>query len=94
MLVCVCLTDRHFLEVLHLNKLLLTLLSNDGFIFLFGRIHARTFSFLSFWAVGAPKYTGIQLSFSSRSRCNSHGGGALGTQMNLFDRFARVVKVI
>ncbi|KAK6144964.1 hypothetical protein DH2020_021784 [Rehmannia glutinosa] len=42
--------------------------------------------------VGTPKYTGIQLSYPSRSRCNSHGGGALGTQMNLFDRFARVVK--
>ncbi|KAL8051970.1 hypothetical protein ABFX02_06G181700 [Erythranthe guttata] len=42
--------------------------------------------------VGAPKYTGMRLSYSTRSRCNSHGGGALGTQMNLFDRFARVVK--
>ncbi|KAL3838537.1 hypothetical protein ACJIZ3_023128 [Penstemon smallii] len=42
--------------------------------------------------VGAPKYSGIQLSYSSRPRCNSHGGGALGAQMNLFDRFARVIK--
>ncbi|PIN21638.1 hypothetical protein CDL12_05674 [Handroanthus impetiginosus] len=42
--------------------------------------------------VGTPKCAGLRLSYSSRSRCNSHGGGALGTQMNLFDRFARVVK--
>uniref|UniRef100_A0A7N0TBA3 Uncharacterized protein n=3 Tax=Kalanchoe fedtschenkoi TaxID=63787 RepID=A0A7N0TBA3_KALFE len=28
----------------------------------------------------------------SRARCSGHGGGALGAQMNLFDRFARVVK--
>ncbi|KAG8390737.1 hypothetical protein BUALT_Bualt01G0114500 [Buddleja alternifolia] len=42
--------------------------------------------------VGTPKYTGIRLSYSSRSTCNSHGGGALGARMNLFDRFARVVK--
>ncbi|KAL3833880.1 hypothetical protein ACJIZ3_008616 [Penstemon smallii] len=42
--------------------------------------------------VGTPKYTGIRLSYSSRSRCNVHGGGGLGAQMNLFDRFARVVK--
>ena len=28
-----------------------------------------------------------------RSSCSAHGGGALGTRMNLFDRFARVVKV-
>ncbi|CAM8881510.1 unnamed protein product [Rhodiola kirilowii] len=27
-----------------------------------------------------------------RTRCIGHGGGALGTQMNLFDRLARVVK--
>ncbi|KAL0382569.1 UNVERIFIED_CONTAM: Membrane-associated protein, chloroplastic [Sesamum calycinum] len=39
-----------------------------------------------------PKYGGMRLSYSSISRCKSHGGGALGTQMNLFDRFARVVK--
>ncbi|KAH6821713.1 plastid transcriptionally active 4 [Perilla frutescens var. hirtella] len=42
--------------------------------------------------VGTPKYAAIRLSYSSRSRCNSLGGGGLGTQMNLFDRFARVVK--
>ncbi|KAG8380326.1 hypothetical protein BUALT_Bualt06G0004000 [Buddleja alternifolia] len=42
-------------------------------------------------AVGTSKYTGIPLSLSSRSRCKSHGGG-VGAQMNLFDRFARVVK--
>ncbi|CAA2958156.1 membrane-associated VIPP1, chloroplastic [Olea europaea subsp. europaea] len=42
--------------------------------------------------VGTSKVSGIQLSYSSRSRCNSHGGGAVGARMNLFDRFARVVK--
>ncbi|KAL0340843.1 UNVERIFIED_CONTAM: Membrane-associated protein, chloroplastic [Sesamum radiatum] len=41
-----------------------------------------------------PKYGGMRLSDSSISRCKSHGGGVLGTQMNLFDRFARVVKKI
>lgn len=41
-----------------------------------------------------PRYTAIRLSYSSRSRCNSLGGGGLGIQMNLFDRFARVVKVV
>lgn len=51
------------------------------------------FSF-SLWTVGTPMYTAIRLSYSSRSRCNSLGGGGLGTQMNLFDRFARVVKVV
>uniref|UniRef100_A0A5B7AM57 Membrane-associated 30 kDa protein n=1 Tax=Davidia involucrata TaxID=16924 RepID=A0A5B7AM57_DAVIN len=40
--------------------------------------------------VRALKVTGIRL--ASRSRCNGHGGGALGAQMNLFDRFARVIK--
>ncbi|KAF5944135.1 hypothetical protein HYC85_018212 [Camellia sinensis] len=35
---------------------------------------------------------GIRLSHSIRSRCNGHGGGALGARMNLFDRFARVIK--
>ncbi|KAL0358769.1 UNVERIFIED_CONTAM: Membrane-associated protein, chloroplastic [Sesamum angustifolium] len=43
--------------------------------------------------VCTPKYGGMRLSYSSISRCKSHGGGALGTQMNLFDRFARVVKM-
>ncbi|KAG6402359.1 hypothetical protein SASPL_139237 [Salvia splendens] len=42
--------------------------------------------------VGTPIYTTVRVSYSSRSRCNSRGGGGLGTQMNLFDRFARVVK--
>lgn len=42
--------------------------------------------------VGAVKLAGLQLTHSNRSRCNSHGGGALGARMNLFDRFARVVK--
>ncbi|XP_065868680.1 membrane-associated protein VIPP1, chloroplastic [Euphorbia lathyris] len=34
----------------------------------------------------------IRTSPSSRSHCYGQGGGALGTRMNLFDRFARVVK--
>lgn len=42
--------------------------------------------------VGALKVRGIRIARSSTYRCNGHGGGALGTQMNLFDRFARVVK--
>ncbi|KAK3024804.1 hypothetical protein RJ639_044114 [Escallonia herrerae] len=42
--------------------------------------------------VGALKMSGLRLSQSNRSRCNGHGGGALGTRMNLFDRFARVIK--
>ncbi|XP_052200549.1 probable membrane-associated 30 kDa protein, chloroplastic [Diospyros lotus] len=48
-------------------------------------------SFLGY-GVRALKVTRLQLSQANRSRCNSHGGGALGSQMNLFDRFARVVK--
>ncbi|KAK3034133.1 hypothetical protein RJ639_033476 [Escallonia herrerae] len=42
--------------------------------------------------VATLKVTGLRLSHSNRSRCNGHGGGALGTRMNLFDRFARVIK--
>ncbi|KAK9292883.1 hypothetical protein L1049_020864 [Liquidambar formosana] len=42
--------------------------------------------------VGALKVTGIRIAQPNRSRCNGHGGGALGSQMNLFDRFARVIK--
>lgn len=41
--------------------------------------------------VGALKVTGIRM-VPSRSRCNAHGGGSLGAGMNLFDRFARVIK--
>ncbi|XP_073130676.1 membrane-associated protein VIPP1, chloroplastic-like [Henckelia pumila] len=39
--------------------------------------------------VGTPKYSGIRLCYSVKPR---RGIGALGTQMNLFDRIARVVK--
>lgn len=42
--------------------------------------------------VGALRVSGLQLACSNRLKCNGHGGGALGSQMNLFDRFARVVK--
>lgn len=38
--------------------------------------------------VGALRVSGIRLAHSNRLRCNGHGGA----QMNLFDRFARVVK--
>lgn len=41
---------------------------------------------------GISKFRGIQLTLPDRYRCNGHGGGALGIRMNLFDRFARVVK--
>ncbi|XP_039133035.1 probable membrane-associated 30 kDa protein, chloroplastic [Dioscorea cayenensis subsp. rotundata] len=41
--------------------------------------------------VGGLKTKGIKLSTSNRLRCGGRGG-ALGTQMNLFDRFARVIK--
>ncbi|OAY37773.1 probable membrane-associated 30 kDa protein, chloroplastic isoform X1 [Manihot esculenta] len=34
----------------------------------------------------------IRTNSSTRSHCYRQGGGALGTRMNLFDRFARVVK--
>ncbi|KAH7685064.1 PspA/IM30 protein [Dioscorea alata] len=42
--------------------------------------------------VGALKVEGLRMSNSNRSRCSGHGGGALGAQMNLFDRLARVIK--
>lgn len=43
--------------------------------------------------VGAFKATGVQTATTNKTRCGGHGGGALGAQMNLFDRLARVVKV-
>lgn len=43
--------------------------------------------------VGALKASVIQTTISNRPRCSRFGGGALGAQMNLFDRFARVIKV-
>ncbi|KAL6988696.1 Membrane-associated protein vipp1, chloroplastic [Sarracenia purpurea var. burkii] len=48
----------------------------------------------SFFGDGAVavKFRGIRLSHSTRSRCNGYGAGALGARMNLFDRFARVIK--
>lgn len=48
----------------------------------------------NFLVVGALKFSGVHLSRSSRSRCNGHGGGSFHVQNNLFDRFARVIKVI
>ncbi|KAG6769770.1 hypothetical protein POTOM_025432 [Populus tomentosa] len=42
--------------------------------------------------VEALKITRIRTGLSTRSHCYGQGGGALGTRMNLFDRFARVVK--
>ncbi|KDP44272.1 hypothetical protein JCGZ_05739 [Jatropha curcas] len=41
--------------------------------------------------VEALKFSRIR-TCSTRSHCYRQGGGALGTRMNLFDRFARVVK--
>ncbi|KAJ4956720.1 hypothetical protein NE237_013503 [Protea cynaroides] len=35
---------------------------------------------------------GMHITYSTRSRCVGQGRGALGAQMNLFDRFARVIK--
>lgn len=73
--------------------LMLFLLSDNGTNVFLPWIPFNFFPFF-FWAVGTPMYTAIRLSYSSRSRCTSLGGGGLGTQMNLFDRFARVVKVV
>ncbi|XP_058094204.1 probable membrane-associated 30 kDa protein, chloroplastic [Magnolia sinica] len=42
--------------------------------------------------VGALKATGIQTAISNRPRCDAHGGGALGAQMNIFGRLARVIQ--
>ncbi|KAJ6300060.1 hypothetical protein OIU76_020950 [Salix suchowensis] len=42
--------------------------------------------------VEALKVARIRASLSTRSNCYRQGGGALGTCMNLFDRFGRVVK--
>ncbi|KAL6501053.1 Membrane-associated protein vipp1, chloroplastic [Orobanche hederae] len=41
---------------------------------------------------GTPKYGGMLLSCSRRPRFNNHRTSALGTQMSLIGRFARVVK--
>ncbi|XP_075498439.1 membrane-associated protein VIPP1, chloroplastic-like [Primulina tabacum] len=65
--------------------------SNRGVI----TVKLQSFSFRHAFfghGVGTPKYSGIRLRCSSRSRCRSCRVGALGTQMNLFDRFTRVVK--
>ncbi|KAL9374198.1 hypothetical protein Peur_033818 [Populus x canadensis] len=42
--------------------------------------------------VEALKVARIRTGLSTRSQCYRQGGGALGTCMNLFDRFGRVVK--
>ncbi|KAF5745872.1 membrane-associated protein VIPP1 chloroplastic [Tripterygium wilfordii] len=44
------------------------------------------------YGVEALKVAAVRLADSNKLRCNSHGGGALGARMNLFDRFARVIK--
>lgn len=41
---------------------------------------------------GALRATGVRVAFSNRLRCNGHGGGSLGASMNIFDRFARVIR--
>ncbi|XVF65737.1 hypothetical protein PTKIN_Ptkin09bG0273900 [Pterospermum kingtungense] len=45
----------------------------------------------SFFNGGVLKITSIR-THPGRSHCHGQGGSALGTRMNLFDRFARVVK--
>ncbi|GAA0166976.1 hypothetical protein Leryth_007701 [Lithospermum erythrorhizon] len=52
--------------------------------------HSRS----SFFAqgVGVLNHRGVRLAYTLKSRPNRHVAGAIGTQMNLFDRFARVVK--
>ncbi|KAK9288557.1 hypothetical protein L1049_017016 [Liquidambar formosana] len=50
-----------------------------------------TTSFLN-GGVGALKVTLISITPSNQSRSSKQAGGALGTRMNLFDRFARVAK--
>ncbi|GFZ14547.1 plastid transcriptionally active 4 [Actinidia rufa] len=42
--------------------------------------------------LGASTFLGTRLRYPDRLRCNGHGGGVLGARMNLFDRFARVIK--
>ncbi|KAK7394649.1 hypothetical protein VNO78_15183 [Psophocarpus tetragonolobus] len=48
-------------------------------------------SFLNYRS-GVLEVPGIRISYSDRLKRNCHGGGALGTQMNLFSRFGRVIK--
>ncbi|KAK7295204.1 hypothetical protein RJT34_18109 [Clitoria ternatea] len=48
-------------------------------------------SFLSY-ASGALEVPGIRVSYTDRLKCNCQSGGALGARMNLFSRFARVIK--
>ncbi|GAV73557.1 PspA_IM30 domain-containing protein [Cephalotus follicularis] len=42
--------------------------------------------------VDGLKVRRIRITYSNRLKCYRQGGGALGARMNLFDRFARVVK--
>lgn len=42
--------------------------------------------------VGARKFAGVRIVQSNRCRSNGLVGNALGARMNLFDRFARVIK--
>ncbi|CAI9090858.1 OLC1v1025727C1 [Oldenlandia corymbosa var. corymbosa] len=44
------------------------------------------------YGVGTTKFRGMKLSNTGARYSNQGGGGGLGAQMNLFDRFARVVK--
>ncbi|XP_010528648.1 PREDICTED: membrane-associated protein VIPP1, chloroplastic [Tarenaya hassleriana] len=41
---------------------------------------------------GSLRVNELRLACSNRLRCNGHGTGALGSRMNLFERFSRVVK--
>ncbi|XP_057435800.1 probable membrane-associated 30 kDa protein, chloroplastic [Lotus japonicus] len=40
----------------------------------------------------ALEVPGIRVSYSNRLKCQCHGGGGLGAHMNIFSRFARVIK--
>ncbi|XP_031401880.1 membrane-associated protein VIPP1, chloroplastic-like [Punica granatum] len=49
-------------------------------------------SFFNSPAGAGLRVGGVRVAFSDRLRCNGHRGGSLGAGMNLFDRFARVIK--
>ncbi|KAF6138062.1 hypothetical protein GIB67_042967 [Kingdonia uniflora] len=42
-------------------------------------------------SLGSLEVSRLRISLNT-TKCNGYGGGALGSQMNLFDRFARVIK--
>ncbi|KAG9146175.1 hypothetical protein Leryth_007890 [Lithospermum erythrorhizon] len=42
--------------------------------------------------VGVLNHRGVQLAYTLKAKSSGHPGGSLGARMNLFDRFARVIK--